>query len=78
MDRTNTPWQAIRGEDSMTTTDRGELRRLPERGTREWETIREILDAGTIASVGFSVEGQPFVIPMLYGRNDQNLILHGS
>ena len=62
----------------MTTTDRSELRRLPERGTREWQTIREILDAGTIASVGFSVDGQPFVIPMLYGRNDQSLILHGS
>ena len=62
----------------MTTTDRGKLRRLPERGTREWETIREILDAGTMASVGFSVDGQPFVNPMLYGRKGQSLILHGA
>jgi nitroimidazol reductase NimA-like FMN-containing flavoprotein (pyridoxamine 5'-phosphate oxidase superfamily) len=59
-------------------TRRTELRRLPDRGSREWGTITEILDAGTLANVGFCVDGQPFVIPTLYGRDGETLYLHGS
>ncbi len=62
----------------MKPTARTELRRLPERGSRDPETIRAILDAGFVADVGFSVEGQPFVIPTLYGRAGDSLYLHGS
>jgi hypothetical protein len=40
--------------------------------------IHEILDAGFLAHVGFCVEGQPFVIPTLYGREGDRLYLHGS
>jgi nitroimidazol reductase NimA-like FMN-containing flavoprotein (pyridoxamine 5'-phosphate oxidase superfamily) len=36
------------------------------------------LDAGFLASVGFCVDGQPFVIPTLYGRDGGRLYLHGS
>ena len=57
---------------------RTELRRLPQRGSREWQTISQILDAGFLAHVGFSVDGQPFVIPTLYGRKGEQLYLHGS
>jgi nitroimidazol reductase NimA-like FMN-containing flavoprotein (pyridoxamine 5'-phosphate oxidase superfamily) len=42
------------------------------------ETVNEILDAGLLAHVGFTVEGQPFVIPTLYGREGERLFLHGS
>jgi len=31
-----------------------------------------------MASVGFSVDGQPFVIPTLYGRSESTLYFHGS
>jgi len=31
-----------------------------------------------MAHVGFVVEGQPFVIPTLYGRREETLFLHGS
>lgn len=62
----------------MNLTKRTELRRLPVRGSREWETINAILDAGLIAHVGFCVDGQPFVIPTLYGRDGDKLYLHGS
>lgn len=57
---------------------RTELRRLPQRGSREWQTISQILDAGFLAHVGFCVDTQPFVIPTLYGRNGDKLYLHGS
>lgn len=40
--------------------------------------IHEILDAGFLAQVGFQVNGQPFVIPTLYGRDEDKLYLHGS
>ena len=53
----------------MNLTKRTELRRIPGRGSHDWETINQILDAGFLASVGFCVDGQPFVIPTLYGRD---------
>lgn len=62
----------------MKTTQRSRLRRLPNRGSHESEVIHAILDAGFLAHVGFQVQGQPFVIPTLYGREEGNLYLHGS
>ena len=60
------------------TTERSKLRRLPDRGSHEAEAVNRILDAGFLAHVGFCVEGQPFVIPTLYGRDGDRLYLHGS
>jgi nitroimidazol reductase NimA-like FMN-containing flavoprotein (pyridoxamine 5'-phosphate oxidase superfamily) len=62
----------------MNRAKRTELRRVPDRGSHDWETINKILDAGFLASVGFCVHGQPFVIPTLYGRDGARLYLHGS
>jgi len=62
----------------MNLTKRTELHRIPNRGSRDWETINQILDAGFLAHVGFCVDGQPFVIPTLYGRDGEKLYLHGS
>src|SRR5713101_4563739 len=62
----------------MNLTKRTELRRIPGRGSHDWETINPILDAGFLACVGFCVDGQPFVIPTLYGRDGGRLYLHGS
>lgn len=62
----------------MNRTNRTELRRLPKRGFHDAETIHAILDAGFLAHVGFQVDGQPFVIPTLYGRDGEKLYLHGS
>lgn len=62
----------------MTQTTRTELRRMPSRGSHDRETIHRILDAGFLASVGFCKDGQPFVIPTLYGRKGDQLYLHGS
>ncbi|HXP38870.1 MAG TPA: pyridoxamine 5'-phosphate oxidase family protein [Candidatus Acidoferrales bacterium] len=62
----------------MNLTKRTELRRIPDRGSRESKTINEILDAGFLAHVGFCLDGQPFVIPTLYGRDRERLYLHGS
>lgn len=63
---------------SMKVTERAQLRRLPNRGSHELEAVCQILDAGFLAHVGFNVDGQPFVIPTLYGREGEALYLHGS
>ena len=62
----------------MKPTARTQLRRLPKRGFHDAETIHAILDEGLICHVGFNVDGQPFVIPTLYGRDGDTLYLHGS
>ena len=62
----------------MELTERSRLRRLPNRGSHEMATIHAILDAGFLAHVGFQTNGQPFVIPTLYGRDEDKLYLHGS
>jgi uncharacterized protein len=62
----------------MNLTKRTELGRFPARGSHDWETIKQILDTGFLAHVGFCVNGQPFVIPTLYGRDGERLYLHGS
>jgi uncharacterized protein len=59
-------------------TERTELQRLPERGSRDPEIVHAVLDAGFLAHVGFANGRQPFVIPTLYGRNGDTLYLHGS
>lgn len=59
-------------------TPRTTVRRLPERATYDADVVRAILDEGLVAHVGFVHDGQPYVIPMAYGRDGDWLILHGS
>jgi len=62
----------------MKATARTELRRLPNRGSHDPHVIHSILDDAFVAHVGFNLEGQPFVIPTLFGREGDKLYLHGS
>lgn len=57
---------------------RSQVRRYPDRASYDAETIHAILDATFLAHVGFAVDGQPFVIPTLFGRENDTLYLHGS
>jgi uncharacterized protein len=62
----------------MNPTKRTQLGRLPNRGSYDSEAINAVLDAAFLAHVGFQVNGQPLVIPTLYGREEDKLYLHGS
>jgi uncharacterized protein len=62
----------------FTPTDRTQVKRLPQRGKYDRETVYSILDTAFVCHVGFSVEGQPYVIPTNYGRLGDTLYLHGS
>jgi nitroimidazol reductase NimA-like FMN-containing flavoprotein (pyridoxamine 5'-phosphate oxidase superfamily) len=63
---------------SFPQTERTTLKRLPKRGVYDREIVYGILDEGFICHVGFSVDGQPFVIPTGYARVDDQLYIHGS
>jgi nitroimidazol reductase NimA-like FMN-containing flavoprotein (pyridoxamine 5'-phosphate oxidase superfamily) len=64
--------------DSSTQTERTRVKRLPNRGAYDRETIYAILDAGFICHVGYVMDGQPYVIPTGYARIGDDLYIHGS
>lgn len=63
---------------NYTPTDRSTVRRLAKRADYDREVVHAILDEGLVAHVGFVTDGQPFVIPMAYGRVGETLYLHGA
>lgn len=54
------------------------LRRHPERGRHDRETLDAILDEGLICHLGFVHEGRPYVIPTIHARAGDNVYIHGS
>jgi uncharacterized protein len=59
-------------------SDRATVRRLPDRASYAPADLHAILDQALVAHVGFSVNGDPFVIPTLHARDGDRLYLHGS
>jgi nitroimidazol reductase NimA-like FMN-containing flavoprotein (pyridoxamine 5'-phosphate oxidase superfamily) len=59
-------------------TPRSRLRRLPELAEYERSGVYEILDAESVCHVGTVVDGLPLVLPTLYVRDEDRLLLHGS
>jgi uncharacterized protein len=59
-------------------SDRTRVRRTPQRGVYERETVEAILDETLISHVGFVHDGHPVVIPTLHARLGDRLYLHGS
>ena len=58
--------------------DQLRIRRIKENAVYDRESIYRILDEGLVCHVGFVDDGQPVVIPMLYARRDDSLLLHGA
>lgn len=59
-------------------TPRTRVTREPQRAVYDRDVVNQILDEAFLCHVGFAVEGQPFVIPMSYGRDRDVLYIHGS
>jgi nitroimidazol reductase NimA-like FMN-containing flavoprotein (pyridoxamine 5'-phosphate oxidase superfamily) len=59
-------------------TTRTRIRRVPERGRYDAETIEAIIDDALVCHVGFVSEGTPYVIPMACARDGDRLLVHGS
>lgn len=54
------------------------VRQLREKAAYDRETVHGILDSALLASVSFVQNGQPVVVPMLYGREGESVFLHGA
>jgi hypothetical protein len=52
--------------------------REPHRGSFDRETIYKILDEGFVCHVGFTMDGQPYVIPTMFARVGDAIYFHGS
>lgn len=62
--------------------ERTRIRRLPEKAVRDLRALHEVLDAGMVAHVAFvpepDTDGQPYSIPVAYGRSGDTVLFHGS
>jgi nitroimidazol reductase NimA-like FMN-containing flavoprotein (pyridoxamine 5'-phosphate oxidase superfamily) len=59
-------------------TERTRVVREPHRGSHDREAIYNILDEGFVCHVGFSADGQPYVIPTMFARVGDHVYFHGS
>jgi len=59
-------------------SERVRVRRKPDRGHYDRATIDAILDASIVGSVGYVIDGQPFVTPTAIWRTGDRLFWHGS
>jgi nitroimidazol reductase NimA-like FMN-containing flavoprotein (pyridoxamine 5'-phosphate oxidase superfamily) len=64
--------------DTYGIDDSNKVRQLREKAHYDRATVHGILDAGLVAHVAFVQEGAPVVVPMIYGRVDETLYLHGA
>jgi hypothetical protein len=64
--------------NDLTPTSRSRVKRIPERGRYDFETITSILDAGLLCFVGYVIDGQPVVTPTAYWRTGNHVYWHGS
>jgi uncharacterized protein len=63
---------------TYTPTERTQVKRLPKRAVYDKAQVHAILDEGFVCHVGFTADGQPYVIPTLYARVGERIYFHGS
>jgi hypothetical protein len=64
--------------ENVVVSDRTRVVREPQRAVYDREIIYKILDEGLVCHVGFTADGQTFVIPTMYARVDDAIYFHGS
>lgn len=62
----------------MNRSEKSRVKRVPKRGHYDYETINRILDEHFTCHIGFIHDGYPVVIPTLYGRKDNTVLIHGA
>jgi nitroimidazol reductase NimA-like FMN-containing flavoprotein (pyridoxamine 5'-phosphate oxidase superfamily) len=64
--------------DAYPVSNKNKVRQLNEKANYDKQTVHDILDAALVASVGFVQDGEPVVVPMIYGRKQETIYLHGA
>ncbi len=65
-------------DDSYPLSRTNEVRQLREKATYERNAVHRVLDAGLVAQVAFVQDSAPVVVPMIYGRDGDTILLHGA
>jgi len=68
----------LSGDSDNAKSDRSRIKRNPNRAEYDSATVNAILDAGYMCHVGFETDHGIVVIPTLYVRDGDSIILHGS
>lgn len=64
--------------NEYTVSRKNKVRQLREKAAYDKETVHGILDSAMLAHVAFVQDGEPVVVPMLYGREGETIFLHGA
>ncbi len=64
--------------DEYEVSKQNQVRQIREKAAYDKETVHRVLDSGLIAHVAFVQDGNPVVVPMLYGRDGETIYLHGA
>lgn len=59
-------------------SDKTRVRRHADRAVEDWDEVCAILDEGMICHAAYIIDSRPVVIPTLYVRDGDRLLLHGS
>src|SRR5690242_2130958 len=59
-------------------SERTTVKRMPHRAVYDRATIDAILDEGLICHFGFTLDSQPYVLPTIYARAGDQILIHGS
>ncbi|GAA0364939.1 pyridoxamine 5'-phosphate oxidase family protein [Microbispora corallina] len=73
-----TPVHPAAEAGDLSATERTRHRRLREQGRTDREALFEVLRAGFVCHLGVVVDGDPMVVPTVYGFDSGHLYLHGS
>jgi nitroimidazol reductase NimA-like FMN-containing flavoprotein (pyridoxamine 5'-phosphate oxidase superfamily) len=58
--------------------DKTRIRRLADRAVEDRRQIEAILDEGIVCHAAYMMDGRPVVIPMLFVRAGDRILIHGS
>lgn len=58
--------------------ERTRIRRHADRAVDDWDQICDILDEGMVCHAAYVIDSRPVVIPTLYVRDGDRMLLHGS
>jgi hypothetical protein len=64
--------------DEYAISKQNKVRQINRKAAYDRKTVHGILDSALLASVAFVQDGQPVVVPMLYGRKGETIYLHGA
>ena len=64
--------------NAYTVDKKNKVRQLRKYADYDKDVVHAVLDAGLVAAVGFVQDGAAVVVPMIYGRDDETIYLHGA